>query len=262
MISAPHDSACPTLAIAAASSPGSPTRSALSNAAWASVRAPRTSTARRRKRLRRARIPRGPCIVAHCFGHRLLEQLVHLRGLRPERHGEPEEDVRPLDTEGNLPSGAGRASAPLDRPRRRDGGSALIAGVLPSERWIAGRQPGGQLEEFRGGSGGPTGGGLSGRGVWSTERRRRLDRRPRPPMDRARSSTSETTPRERPVHQGAALPEGRLLVADRRQEWMHEPQTRLVEFDDSLPAPAVSSAPSTRSGRSVSRRDEFDRRSR
>ena len=78
-------------------------------------------------------------------------------------------------------------------------------------------------------------------------------------MWRARSSTSDDRSRERPVD-GAALPDRRLLVADRGEQRDARSEARVVELDHSLPG-GRSRAPRRRVSRSpCAADDELDRR--
>ena len=101
VISAPHVSACPTRAIAAARRAGSPTRSALSSADRASASAAPTLAASRWKRLRRARILAERASSPAACANASLDELAR-RGVSPECRGQREEDVCPLHTGRNL----------------------------------------------------------------------------------------------------------------------------------------------------------------
>ena len=129
----------------------------------------------------------------------------------------------------------------------------------PLQSRIAGRQLGRQLEELGGRGGRTPGAGLLGRslqvrgdpGVGAVGRERQMAGL----LLEIRDDAGEC-----PMN-GAALPERRLLVADRCEEGIREAETRVVEVDDAFAGGDVEGL----KGKlpvSVRCRDQFDRRPR
>ena len=223
---------------------GSPTRSACSSAGAASASAAATSPDSSADQLRRARIraerrrrprPRPAPRRNSSIPVRLSPRRVEASSKRTSARSDPGGHLgEELLEDRDRPLAVAREAVEARRPQA----------PLPCQRRIVRRQLGGELGELGCRRGRPAGGGLLGRGfqlggdggvgAFGGERQVAgplLDVR-----DRAG---------ERPVH-GAALPERRLLVADRGEQRMREPNLRASSSTTPSRA-AASSASRTRS---------------
>ena len=176
--------------------------------------------------------PSAAHVVAPCLDQRLVAETDHRDGVHLAGHGQFEKDVGPLDTRRDLDAELlERRPRPLTVPgqavkRRRPQAAPTRQGG------IAGRQLGGELTQLGPRSRCSTSGRAlrrslqlgSNRGVGAFHGARQV---PGPLLHVG------DCPGQRPMHR-PALPQRRLLVADRRVQRMRETHLRAVELDHTL----------------------------
>ena len=153
-------------------------------------------------------------------------------GVGSDRHGERKEDVRPLHADRNL----------LEELLEQSGCAFSVAGEpvkprgpepsSPGRGWVGRRQLAGELAELRSGGRRPARCGLVPGGLQLGRDRGVGPLRGEGKMARALLDVGHGAGK-RTVN-GAALRDGRLLVADRAKQRVRETDARTVERDDAL----------------------------